>query len=289
MEAPDLKPKPVLNRHLPQPLHRMACGAIGAATMLAIGSAGWRYFPPGSWLYTAATVLVWLSVPVWIALACVAHRFSIVEGCAGDVGYEHFDTEHEDRAEHCLGRWLRFPVWAFLFGTVLFLFGSWCLQSSDTPAPRLALPLPPRFLTGLGFLLWNPFSLVPITLILTASRLLMSKLSRASSAAVALVGLAVLLVGALWVPNPIALWPFSTLGEHTLPELIGQLFTFHIVPSPQVSYDSAEGFQALIRWQLMECGARFCVLVIGWTTCLAAIRRIDAGHKTNSLPAAQRQ
>ena len=87
----------ITNRHLPQWLHRLACGAISAALTATIGTTGLRYFDADSWLRTASIVLLWLSIPVGVLFACLAHRFSIVEGCAGDVGYEDLDSEHEDR------------------------------------------------------------------------------------------------------------------------------------------------------------------------------------------------
>ena len=160
-------------------------------------------------------------------------------------------------------------------GTVLFCFGRWCIDSSDIPAPPLALPLPQRFLAGLAFMLVIPPLLIPLALILTASGFLASKLHRLSSAVVILIGLTAVLVGAIWVPNPIALWPISILDGHTLPELIGELFPFHIVPSPEGSSSSSIGAEALFRWQLMECGARFCILILVWIACLVAIWRID--------------
>jgi hypothetical protein len=174
---------------------------------------------------------------------------------------------------HFLGGCLRFAVCSLLSGTVLFLIGNWCLESTNNPPWPLALPLPQRLLLGLGLMLWNPVTLVPLTLILITSRFLMSKLNKLSSAAVAVVGLTVVLVGAFWVPNPIVLWPLEIFGEHTLTELIGELFTFHIVPSPA-------SFQFLFQWQIEECGARFCILVIGWTACLVMIWIIDGRLRT---------
>ena len=78
------------------------------------------------------------------------------------------------------------------------------------------------------------------------------------------------------------LWPVSILGEHTLAELIGGLFAFHIVPAPDVSYASSASFQLLFRWQLFECGARFCILVVAWTTCFVAIWTFDGRLRTAS-------
>ena len=63
-----------------------------------IASVGLRYFDAGSWLHTGSVVLLWLSIPVGVIFACLAHRFSIVEGCAGEVGYEDLDAEHEDNS-----------------------------------------------------------------------------------------------------------------------------------------------------------------------------------------------
>jgi len=77
------------------------------------------------------------------------------------------------------------------------------------------------------------------------------------------------------VPNPIISWPFSVLGEHTLQELIDEVFTFHLVPAPEASYTTSAGFWSLCRWQIAECGARFCVLMVAWAACLVTICRID--------------
>ena len=85
------------NRRLPQWLHRLACGTISAALTATIASVGLHYFDVGSWLRTASLVLLWLSTPVGAVFACVAGRFSIVEGCAGDVGYEDLDSKREDK------------------------------------------------------------------------------------------------------------------------------------------------------------------------------------------------
>ena len=92
----------IRNRYLPRWLHRLGCGVVGAAVVAAIASAGLRYCAAGTWLYTASGVLLWLSIPVGIILACVAHRFSIVEGSAGGLGYEGLEKEDENqpRGEH---------------------------------------------------------------------------------------------------------------------------------------------------------------------------------------------
>ena len=182
--------------------------------------------------------------------------------------------------EHSRGGWLRFTVFAILSGTVLFLLGLWCLDSTSVPSPPLALPLPQRLLLGLGFILLNPLTIVPLTLILTTSRFLALKLGWVYSAIASFVGLTFILVGAFWVPNPIILWPISILGEHTLSDLIGGLFAFHIVPSPGGSNNTSAGFEPLFRWQFEECGARFCILIMAWTLCLATILIIQKRVRT---------
>jgi hypothetical protein len=192
------------------------------------------------------------------------------------------------QAGHFHGRWLWHTTCAILYGIALYIVGWWCLESTNIPPPAFALPLPQRFLTGLGFLLLNPISLITISLIFTASQFLASKLSKASSVTVITSGLAVVLAGAFWVPNPFTLWPMEILGDHTLPELIGRLFTFHIIPSPGVSLNAPVGFDALIRWQVKECATRFCILITAWIACLVTIwiidRRLKQSNDSNQQP-----
>jgi len=176
---------------------------------------------------------------------------------------------------HFRGRWLWFMMCATLYGAVLFILGIWCLESTNMPPPPLALPFPQRFLAGLGFMLLNPAMVSLFSLILTASSFLVPKLSRVSSAAIILAALASLLIGAFRVPNPVILWPFSVLGDHTLPELIGELFTFHLVPPPAGILGTSAGMHSLMRWQIEECGVRFCILMTVWTACLMTIWIID--------------
>ena len=65
------------------------------------GSRASRFELVGSAIRFVATypvsVLLVLSIPVGVILACVAHRFSIVEGLAGDVGYEDLDAKQDDK------------------------------------------------------------------------------------------------------------------------------------------------------------------------------------------------
>lgn len=171
--------------------------------------------------------------------------------------------------KHVRNKRLLYAEYTLLSGLTLYLVGLWCLASTNMPRPLLALPLPTRFLTGLGLMLLFPIPLIPLTLICTASLILLSKLSRPFSVAVVLAGLSAILVGALWVPNPFVLWPFSILGNAPVHELIGQLFTFHLVPSPEGSLDDA--FRDLVRWQRSECAARLSILMIAWVACLVGI------------------
>ena len=87
----------ITNRYLPLWLHRVACGIITAGFLAAIASGGLRYAESDSYLHIASRLLFWLSIPIGLVAACVAHRFSIVEGCAGDVGYEELDSDHDDK------------------------------------------------------------------------------------------------------------------------------------------------------------------------------------------------
>jgi hypothetical protein len=86
----------ITNRYLPQWLHRVACGVIAAALVATLASAGLPYSDAESWLQMASRPLLWLTIPVGLVAASAAHRFSIVEGCAGEVGYEDLDSDHND-------------------------------------------------------------------------------------------------------------------------------------------------------------------------------------------------
>ena len=82
------------NHYLPQWLHRITCGGF-VAVVLALLGLNWLSQPSGSWRHIVSLCLLISSVPVGIAFACVAHRFSIVEGLAGDVGYEDLDEKRD--------------------------------------------------------------------------------------------------------------------------------------------------------------------------------------------------
>jgi heme A synthase len=86
----------IRNRYLPRWLHRVACGMFGAAVLAFLGL-NWLGQPSGSWQHILSLCFLVLSIPVGVILACVAHRFSIVEGLAGDVGYEDSEAKQDDK------------------------------------------------------------------------------------------------------------------------------------------------------------------------------------------------
>ena len=86
----------IRNRYLPRWLHRVACGMFGAVVLALLGL-NWLGQPSGSWRHIVSLCFLVLSIPVGVILACVAHRFSIVEGLAGDVGYEDLDAKQDDK------------------------------------------------------------------------------------------------------------------------------------------------------------------------------------------------
>lgn len=77
--------------YLPLWLHRVSNGVFAAALVAAIGV--WLGVPAGGWLHIVSLSLLWSSVPVGVVFALIAHRFSIVEGIAGDLGYEEDDAD----------------------------------------------------------------------------------------------------------------------------------------------------------------------------------------------------
>ena len=90
--------RPVIRNHyLPLWLHRTACGVL-AALVLALVGMSFLGRADGSWRHLISLCLIILSVPAGILCACMAHRFSIAEGLAGDVGYEDLDEKHDDKS-----------------------------------------------------------------------------------------------------------------------------------------------------------------------------------------------
>jgi hypothetical protein len=87
----------IRNHYLPRWLHRVACGVFATAS-LALPGLSFIGRADGSWKHLIALVLIVLSLPAGIACACLAHRFSIVEGLAGDAGYEDLDEKPDDKS-----------------------------------------------------------------------------------------------------------------------------------------------------------------------------------------------
>ena len=84
------------NCYLPVWLHRVCCGVLSAAVVAAIGSI-WFDKPSGTWRYIVSRCLLWGSVPVGVVLACIAHRFPVVEGLAGGEGYDELHQPNENK------------------------------------------------------------------------------------------------------------------------------------------------------------------------------------------------
>jgi len=87
----------IRNHYLPLWLHRITCGGF-ATVVLALIGLNWLSQSSGSWRHVLSICFLVLSLPVGIVLACVAHRFSIVEGLAGDVGFQDLDGKHDDKS-----------------------------------------------------------------------------------------------------------------------------------------------------------------------------------------------
>jgi hypothetical protein len=77
---------------LPLWLHRVFNGLFSAALLATFGTY-WLGEPEGSWRHVFALCLLWSSVPVGLVLAAITHRLSIVEGVAGEIGYEEDETD----------------------------------------------------------------------------------------------------------------------------------------------------------------------------------------------------
>jgi hypothetical protein len=81
------------NRYLPLWLHQVCNGVLGAALLAGLSSI-WFGEPAGSWKHFVSRCLIWSSIPVGIILAFAARRLSIVQGVAGEDGYD--ELHHED-------------------------------------------------------------------------------------------------------------------------------------------------------------------------------------------------
>jgi ABC-type dipeptide/oligopeptide/nickel transport system permease component len=85
------------NRYLPLWLHRVCNGIFGITISATVACLGLSRFPPGHWLYRLSFILLWLSIPIGILLAMIAQRFSIVEGVAGDFGYDEMEDNDKSK------------------------------------------------------------------------------------------------------------------------------------------------------------------------------------------------
>jgi len=74
-------------RYLPLWLHRIFNGLFSTALLAGFGT-HWLGEPAGSWRHVISQCLLWASIPFGLIFAAITHRFSIVEGVAGEVGYE---------------------------------------------------------------------------------------------------------------------------------------------------------------------------------------------------------
>jgi hypothetical protein len=82
------------NRHLPNWAHRVANAVLGLLGCASAGAAGFAFFREGSVQEQVAGWLLWLSPVAGVLLAALnPRRISLVEGLAGDAGYD----ELEDR------------------------------------------------------------------------------------------------------------------------------------------------------------------------------------------------
>ncbi len=81
------------NRHLPGWLHRIANAAIGSALSSLAAVAAMRVLGAPPWA---------LRLVLPVALVCAAldpRRFSLVEGCAGDLGYDELPDDEAKKPD----------------------------------------------------------------------------------------------------------------------------------------------------------------------------------------------
>jgi hypothetical protein len=89
----------VRNHYLPLWLHRICNGIFPAVILLGLGSI-WFTEPAGTWRHFISLCLMWGSIPVGVIFACLTHRFSVVEGTAGDAGYENLDEKPGEKSQN---------------------------------------------------------------------------------------------------------------------------------------------------------------------------------------------
>jgi hypothetical protein len=85
-----------INRYLPNWLHRTANAIVTTASCAFVGIAGLNYLHGIPVLALLSKRLLYLSPLLGIPCGVMnPKRFSLVEGCAGDVGYDGLDSEDE--------------------------------------------------------------------------------------------------------------------------------------------------------------------------------------------------
>jgi hypothetical protein len=85
----------IRNHYLPFWLHRICNGILPAAILLGFGSI-WFSEPASAWRHVMSRCLIGAGIPVGIIFACITRRFSVVEGAAGEVGYEDLDEKRHE-------------------------------------------------------------------------------------------------------------------------------------------------------------------------------------------------
>ncbi|MFB3895047.1 MAG: hypothetical protein ACE14V_01975 [bacterium] len=81
------------NCYLPEWLHRLCNGIYSSVLCFTIATAGLVYCQSYKLLYILSLCLYYLTIPVGILAAIFVNRFSIVEGCAGEDGYDELISE----------------------------------------------------------------------------------------------------------------------------------------------------------------------------------------------------
>ncbi len=82
-------------RYLPLWLHRVFNGVFPGALLAGFGTY-WLGEPADSWPHIVSLCLLWSSIPIGFVFAAITHRFSIVEGLAGDVGYKEDEPDDKE-------------------------------------------------------------------------------------------------------------------------------------------------------------------------------------------------
>jgi len=85
------------NRRLPEWVHRLCNGVLGAAASATLASVGLSTSAPASLLHRLSVVLLCLSLPIGLFLAVFTRRCSVVEGIAGRDGYVKLDRTPRPR------------------------------------------------------------------------------------------------------------------------------------------------------------------------------------------------